>query len=74
MEPNLGDLRNNYELLQLLHYRNKNQHRRSTWWGTLCTLKACVHKLIREAEDGAFVRFRTRCQFMKYYMLPCCHR
>ncbi|KAL8889139.1 MAG: hypothetical protein Q9205_001059 [Flavoplaca limonia] len=53
MEPNLGDLRTNYELLQLLHYRNKNQHRRSTWWGPLCTLKACVQKLIREAEDAS---------------------
>ncbi|KAL8923401.1 MAG: hypothetical protein Q9172_003150 [Xanthocarpia lactea] len=47
-------LRKSLEILRLLHYRNKNQHRRSRWWEVLCAVKGCTQKLLNEVEDDAF--------------------
>ncbi|KAL8674623.1 MAG: hypothetical protein Q9168_000998 [Polycauliona sp. 1 TL-2023] len=70
----LDRLRTSCELLRLLHFRNKNQHRRSTWWTTLRAVKTCVQKLVIEAEDGAWMRVRSRCSFMETCLLPRCYR
>ncbi|KAI4238887.1 MAG: hypothetical protein LQ349_000800 [Xanthoria aureola] len=70
----LDRLRHSLAMLRLLHYRNKNQHHRSTWWGTLCAVKVCVQKLINEIADNALMRVRTRCSFMEADLLPRCYR
>lgn len=74
MRLDLDRLRNSLAMLRLLHHRNKNQHHRSTWWGTLCAVKVCVQKLISEVADNALMRARTRRTFMEADLLPRCYR
>ncbi|MCJ1260226.1 hypothetical protein MMC22_000085 [Lobaria immixta] len=61
------------KLLQLLHHRNKNQHRHAKWWKWLAMLKRCVNKLIQElkASDQTTANFRT--SYMKNILIPKCY-
>ncbi|KAI9677583.1 MAG: hypothetical protein M1817_006537 [Caeruleum heppii] len=42
----LSELRTNAHLLQLIYHRNKNQHRRSTWWKWLSQLRRHMARLL----------------------------
>ena len=44
-------LTHEFNLLHLLFYRNKNQHRLSKWWKDLSLLRSNVRKLISELES-----------------------
>ncbi|CAF9906407.1 hypothetical protein IMSHALPRED_004196 [Imshaugia aleurites] len=58
---------------QLVHHRNKNQHRHSKWWKWFCMLKRCVSKLIHEIQAGDDLRAQARVKKMNEVLLPRCY-
>lgn len=67
-------LRSSHDILELVKYRNKNQHRRSAWWTTLRALQRCLTRLIDDVNTGARARVHDRCVFMATRLLPEAHR
>lgn len=74
MVPDLDRLRAILEILQLLYYRNKNQHRHARWWGSLCILRRCVFRLCNEVEGQNQTKALERCAMVKDHVLPRCYR
>lgn len=61
------------EVLQLLFYRNKNQHRHSKWWGSFCALKRCVAELVNEVQRHDQNRAVGRCNMLEDFLLLECY-
>lgn len=64
------DLQAVSRILDLVHHRNQNQHRRSSWFKWLSILKRCIRKLDQEIEEGAETRARARIAYMIDHLLP----
>lgn len=73
MIPNIPETRKALDMLQLLHHRNKNQHRQAHWWKWLSMLKRCLQKLIDELQCTATKPSDTRILYMRNHLLPRCY-
>ena len=61
-------------VLQLLYYRNKNQHRLTKWWKWLCMLRRCIPKLLVKFHSHSKTEFPARVRYLQQILLPRCYR
>lgn len=78
-----SDLHTTKQLFDLVHHRNKNQHRHSVWWRHFAALRRAVGKLVQEVDDeskgdgegegegGSNVSARAR--FLDGRLIPKCY-
>ncbi|MCJ1464052.1 hypothetical protein MMC07_002663 [Pseudocyphellaria aurata] len=70
----ISQLLETLKLLQIIHHRNKNQHRHARWWEWLTMLKRCVKKLIQELQSSCRATAHSkRVAFMKDVLIPKCY-
>ncbi|MCJ1424366.1 hypothetical protein MMC29_002254 [Sticta canariensis] len=69
----INKLQETSKLLQLIHHRNKNQHRNAKWWEWLAKLKRSVHKLIQELQASDGGKSHLRAFYMKDILIPKCY-
>ena len=72
-EIQINKLQDTSKLLQLIHHRNKNQHRNAKWWEWLAKLKRSVHKLIQELQASDRGKSHFRASYMKDILIPKCY-
>ena len=60
------------KLLSLAWHRNKNQHRRSRWWGEFGVLRRGVGRLMAEVEGREAEGVGKRIEFLREEVMPRC--
>ena len=73
MQVRAASLQGTLDLLHLHYHRNKNQHRRSSFWRWLSMLKRCAGKLVLELAVKNLCRSRARIKYMENILLPQCY-
>ena len=68
-----SQLQNSMNFLHILYHRNRNQHRRGSFWKWFSMLKRCIGKLIIELSMDDSNRSQARILYMKDTLLPRCH-
>jgi ribonuclease MRP protein subunit RMP1 len=60
-------------VMQLVYYRNKNQHRLAKWWKWLSMLRRCVQKLLAALQAHDRDRAVCRVDYIQQILLPRCY-
>ena len=75
--PSIPDLIQASNTVHLLYHHNHNQHRHSTWWKHLSTLKRSLQKLIHDlstnSSDALNSTTQTKIVYLKKTIVPKCH-
>lgn len=69
----IPQLQSTLNVLHLLYYRNKNQHRRGQFWKWLSILKRCLGQIIEELMAGAKSLLSARLLYLNDTLLPRCY-
>ncbi|CEP23762.1 unnamed protein product [Cyberlindnera jadinii] len=65
------ELQHEFSLLRILYHRNKNQHRVTTWWKWLNSLKRTLTKVLCLPDR---LRLQPLVKKLKLHIIPGCYR
>lgn len=69
----LDELKGAIDVLELLNHRNKNQHRRSTWWKWFSILRRSVSNIFCIAQQKDQIIATAQIAYMRDFVLPNCY-
>lgn len=61
------------KVIELMHHRNTNQHRRSPWFRWLAVLRRNLSKVVLDLSGGSRTALSARMDFLNNGILPPCY-